>query len=80
MTTTELVTKETCPEMQDWMLLTDAARELGYTRQNAHRLADRGKFQSLQSLGHGTVYVVSRAEVMAMKQSRAHLDEEVEPA
>lgn len=69
-TAPELVTKETCPEMTDWLLLSDAARELGYTRQNAHRLADRGKFQSLQSLGHGTVYVVSRAEVESMKEAR----------
>lgn len=71
-----LVTKETCPEMTDWMLLTDAARELGYTRQNAHRLADRGKFSTLQSLGHGTVYVVNRAEVEAMRQDRAALHAE----
>lgn len=70
MTTAPEVTKTSCPEMTEWLLLSDAARELGYTRQNAHRLADRGKFQSLHSLGHGTVYVVSRVEVDAMKESR----------
>ena len=64
------VTKETCPEADDIMLLTDAARVLGYTRQNAHRQADRGVFTSLRSLGQGTVYIVSTDEVRDMLETR----------
>ena len=70
MTAPTPVTKETAPEVVDFMLLTDAARMLGYSRQNCHRLADKGHFKTLQSLGNGTVYIVARAEVEAMKEER----------
>ena len=70
MTAPEMVTKSSCPEVTEFMLLTDAARMLGFSRQNIHRRADMGHFKTLKSLGNGTVYIVDRAEIEAMKEER----------
>jgi hypothetical protein len=61
------------PLLEDWVLLTEAGRELGISRQRIHILAKQRRFQSLHRLG-GTdsrpLFVVSRAELLAMKRSK----------
>lgn len=50
----------------DWIVLSQAARILGMSRQNVALMAHRGKFQSLHTIAQGTMYVVSEAEVLGM--------------
>lgn len=54
----------------DWIILSQAAKILGCSRQNANLMMHAGKFTSLCTIAQGTVYIVSEKEVLGMKALR----------
>lgn len=59
---------EAVPQLEGWVLLTDAARQLSISRQRVHILKKR--FKTLRRLGeegNRPIYVVSREELTQMK-------------
>lgn len=58
------------PQLGDWITIAEAAEILGITRQNAWKLAGRGKFRSVHKIGSKKFFVISRAEVEEYKEAR----------
>ncbi len=65
---------------ESWLTLSQAAADLGMTRQNAHLMARDGKFKTLHTVARGTIRLVAEREVADMKQVRVLAAEEGERA
>lgn len=66
--TPEEVAGTAVPQLEGWVLLTDAAKQLSISRQRIHILKKR--FKTLRRLGEEgskPIYVVSKAELTHMK-------------
>jgi hypothetical protein len=66
-----MTTPAQAPTVKTWMTATDAASELGVSRQYFNKMVQRGDFESLHKLGAKPIYVVQRCEVDRMKADRA---------
>lgn len=60
----------TLPELEGWLTFTQAAMELGISRQRFYQLAEADQVQTAQRLGERPTYIVRTAEVKAMKRQR----------
>ncbi len=60
----------TLPELEGWLTFTQAALELGISRQRFYQLAEAGQLQTAQRLGERPTYIVRTAEVKALKLQR----------
>lgn len=60
----------TLPELEGWLTFTQAALELGISRQRFYQLAEAGQLQTAQRLGERPTYIVRTAEVRALKLQR----------
>lgn len=61
----------TLPELEGWLTFTQAAMELGISRQRFYQLAEAGQLQTAQRLGERPTYIVRTAEVRALKRQRS---------
>jgi hypothetical protein len=68
------LTDEGIPELEGWMTLPGAARELGITRTRVHQLAKAGAFETIHRIGE--IKIVRTVEVAARKTNRALAEEE----
>lgn len=62
---------EDAPVLEDWIFLAEAAELLGCSRQNARLMAEGGKFQKIQRVGHKKLIMVRESEVEQMLARRA---------
>lgn len=60
---------EDVPQVDEWMSLPEAGDSLGVSRQQVHRMAASGRFETLSRVG--TYLVVASQEVLSMQSSRA---------
>ncbi len=61
----------TLPELEGWLTFTQAAVELGISRQRFYQLAEAGQLQTAHRLGERPTYIVRTAEVRALKRQRS---------
>jgi hypothetical protein len=59
------------PQLEGWLTFTQAAAELGISRQRFYQLAEDGKLQTATRLGERPTYIVRTAEVRALKLKRS---------
>ncbi len=73
-TTLPLSQNADIPVLDGWVTITEAAGILGFTRQYCYRLAQNGYFDSIHRLGESATFVISTAELEAVKTLRKNSD------
>jgi len=62
----------TVPQLTEWVTCTEAAHELGISRQSVNRMVQDGKFETLHALGGAErpLYVIRREEITKLAAAR----------